>query len=492
MKTYWSEKSVVGKLCILIGVLILVPLTVLLWYWEEREYLDSFLIPGGSSIILGILLCVFSKKESELVTNYRFQIGYSSLIVVFAWIWGVFIGALPFILGGQLRVIQALFEAVSGWTTTGLSVMDVSNVPMIYLFHRSFMQYCGGLGFILMMIIFISNKYAVDLYSAEGHPDKIKPNIKRTVHAIFILYNICLLVGTIAYHIAGMTWFDSICHCMCSLSTGGFSTKLLSIGEYSSLSIEIITIILMLVGTTNFAALLLLAKGELKTFFHISEVRFMIILLLVFIPPTAISLTYGLNIEIIEGIRRATFDIVSALSTTGYSTMSYTDWPDFSIGVLILMMIIGGGIGSTAGGIKLSRVYLACRYGVDQIKKKMSPNNQIVVSYYTKANGKTSIDQATIEDTTGYIIIYLIIYVIGSLALTITANCSLIEAMFDFASSLSTVGLSIGITNTLTNDATLIIEMVGMLLGRLEIFIVIVGGTFGYRLLRQIVAGRKI
>lgn len=411
--------------------------------------------------------------------------GRSSLTVLFAWGWGVLIGALPFVMGEQLRMIPALFEAVSGWTTTGLSAMDVSIVPTIYLFHRSFMQYCGGLGFIMMMIIFISNKQSMNLYSAEGHPDKIMPNIKKTVQAIFIIYNICLVLGSIAYRIAGMTWFDSICHCMCSLSTGGFSTKLMSIGEYNSLSIEIITIVLMLIGTTNFAALLLLARGKVRSFFRVSEVKFMFILLAVFIPPTAVSLAHGLNISLAEGFRKSAFDVVSALSTTGYSTMSYADWPHFAIGVLILMMVIGGGIGSTAGGIKISRVYLMLRMCALQIKKKLSPDRNVEAPYYVKASGKTPIDRELADDTTGFVMAYLVIYIIGSLVMTVTADCTLMEAMFDFASSLSTVGLSIGITGPMTNNATLIVEMIGMLLGRLEIFIVVVGFTFGFGMLKD-------
>lgn len=363
--------------------------------------------------------------------------------------------------------------------------MDVSIVPTIYLFHRSFMQYCGGLGFIMMMIIFISNKQSMNLYSAEGHPDKIMPNIKKTVQAIFIIYNICLVLGSIAYRIAGMTWFDSICHCMCSLSTGGFSTKLMSIGEYNSLSIEIITIVLMLIGTTNFAALLLLARGKVRSFFRVSEVKFMFILLAVFIPPTAVSLAHGLNISLAEGFRKSAFDVVSALSTTGYSTMSYADWPHFAIGVLILMMVIGGGIGSTAGGIKISRVYLMLRMCALQIKKKLSPDRNVEAPYYVKASGKTPIDRELADDTTGFVMAYLVIYIIGSLVMTVTADCTLMEAMFDFASSLSTVGLSIGITGPMTNNATLIVEMIGMLLGRLEIFIVVVGFTFGFGMLKD-------
>ncbi len=491
MKKFWADSSSLGKLSILIGLFVIAPLIILPWYPEDVVYTLPFLIPGGGSVLLGVLLSLFCKKDTEAPMDWKSQMGRSSLTVLFAWGWGVLIGALPFVLGGQLRMIPALFEAVSGWTTTGLSAMDVSVTPMIYLFHRSFMQYCGGLGFIMMMIIFISNKQSMNLYNAEGHPDKIMPNIRRTAQAIFVIYNICLVLGSIAYRIAGMTWFDSICHCMCSLSTGGFSTKLMSIGEYDSLSIEIITIVLMLIGTTNFAALLLLARGKIRSFFQVSEVKFMFILLAVFIPPTAVSLAHGLGISLAEGFRKSAFDVVSALSTTGYSTMSYAQWPHFAIGVLILMTVIGGGIGSTAGGIKISRVYLMLRLCATQIKKKLSPGSNVGSPHYIKASGKTPIDQELADDTTGFVMAYLVIYVVGSLVMTVTADCTLMEAMFDFASSLSTVGLSIGITGPMTNDATLIVEMIGMLLGRLEIFIVVIGFTFGFGMLKDALRGRK-
>ncbi len=485
MKQNFLQHSIVAELMILVGLFVAAPLVILPWYPQDSQYALSFLIPSGFSILLGLLLYLKKPSHRKSSTNWKDSMGRSSLTVLFAWSWGVLIGALPFVISGQLTMVQGLFEAVSGWTTTGLSVMDVSVTAPIYLFHRSFMQYCGGLGFIMVMILFISNKCAMKLYSAEGHPDRIMPNIKKTAQAIFLIYNICLVIGTVAYRFAGMTWFDGICHAMCSLSTGGFSTKLNSIGEYNSLSIEIITIVLMIIGTTNFAALILLAKGKVKSFFKVSEVRFMFLLLAIFIPPTAISLANGLGISLAEGTRKATFDIVSAMSTTGYSTMSYAEWPHFAIGVLILMMIIGGGIGSTAGGIKLSRVYLMLRLAGSNVKKKLSPHRNVAAPHYTKADGKAPIDTELIEDTTGFVMCYLVIYILGSLALTVAADCTLMEAMFDFASSLSTVGLSIGITNPLTNDASLIIEMIGMLLGRLEIFIVLIGITFGFGMIKN-------
>lgn len=487
MRKFWTESSSIGKLTALIGLLVMAPLVVLPWYQEDAQYVSAFVIPGVISVLLGLVLCFIGKKDTEAPSDWKSQMGRSALIVLFAWGWGVLMGALPFVLAGQLRIIPALFEAVSGWTTTGLSAMDVSVVPMIFLFHRSFMQYCGGLGFIMMMIIFISNKQSMNLYNAEGHPDKIMPNIKKTAQAIFIIYNVCLVLGTVAYHIAGMNWFDSICHCMCSLSTGGFSTKLMSIGHYNSLPIEIITIVLMLIGTTNFAALLLLARGKIRTFFRVSEVKFMFILLAIFIPPTAVVLSQSFGVSFWEGLRISSFDVVSALSTTGYSTMSYADWPQFAIGVLILMMVIGGGIGSTAGGIKISRVYIMLRLCAIQIKKKLSPGSSVKSPTYVKANGKTPLDKELADDTTGFVMAYLVIFVIGSLIMTQTANCTLTEAMFDFASSLSTVGLSIGITGPQTNDATLIVEMIGMMLGRLEIFIVVIGFTYGFSSIKNLI-----
>ena len=485
MNKNFSNSSTVGKLMILIGLFLLAPLTVLPWFPEEVGYWWNFAVPGGGSILLGVLFCFFRRSAGEGTTSWKRTMGYTSLTVLFAWGWGVLMGAMPFVLSKQLTVVQGLFEAVSGWTTTGLSTMDVSITPQIYLFHRSFMQYCGGLGFIMVMILFISGKHAMGLYSAEGHPDKIMPNIKKTAQAIFIIYNLFLVIGTVAYRIAGMSWFDGICHSMCSLSTGGFSTKLNSIGEYNSLPIEIITIVLMLVGTTNFAALLLLAKGKVKSFFHVSEVKFMFILLAIVIPPTALSLAQGLNISFAEGLRKSSFDIVSALSTTGYSTMSYAGWPQFAIGMLILMMLIGGGIGSTAGGIKLSRVYLLLRMGLTNIHKRLTPSRTVESPHYVKATGREPIDRELEEDTVGFVVCYLCIFVVGSMLITLTAGCTLVEAMFDFASSIGTVGLSIGITNPMTNAPTLIIEMIGMLTGRLEIFIVLVGMTFGFGLLRD-------
>lgn len=475
MKINLSNCSNYGKLMLLMGVLVAAPLVVIPFYPTDIQYLSSFILPAIGSIGLGILVCLLGKKDTGNDYERQSSIQSGSLTVLFVWAWGILLGSMPFILGNQLTIIQAIFESTSGWTTTGLSTIDVSITPKIYLFYRSFMQFCGGLGFVMMMVMIVSGKQSMNLYNAEGHPDKLMPNLKKTAQAIFIMYSSFLVIGTVAYTLAGMNFFDSICHTMCTLSTGGFSTKLGSIGEYNSIVIEVITIVLMLVGTTNFAVLLLVVKRKWRQVVRVSEVRFMFILLIIVVPIVAFSLSGGLNMGLGEGFRRASFDVVSALSTTGYSTMSYASWPPVAIGMLILLMLVGGGMGSTAGGIKMTRVYLMLRIGLANIRKRILPSRHVEISYYTKAQGKTPIDTSLVSDTTGFVVCYFVIFIVGSLLTTATANCGLTEGMFEFASSLGTVGLSIGVTGPTTGAATLIVEIFGMILGRLEIFIVLLG-----------------
>lgn len=472
MKKLFVNSGSIGKLIILVSLLIIIPVFIVPFYPEDVKYTTSFLIPGVLSAILGVLVCAITQSRNN---DEPFTVKRGSITVLFIWINSFFVGALPFVLGGQLTFVQALFESVSGWTTTGLSTIDVREVPKIYLFYRSFMQYCGGLGFVMVMVMLIQGKQAMSLYSAEGHSDQLVPNLGRTARTIFRMYMTYLLIGTGAYVIFGMSVFDAVNHAMCALSTGGFSTQYDSIGAYNSIAIEAVTIFLMIIGTTNFAVLLLLAKRKFKQVAKVSEVRFLFILLAITVPVVAGSLASGMYISIGEGFRLSVFNIVSALSTSGFSTMSYAQWPAFSIGMMIVLMIIGGGIGSTAGGMKLIRVYLMYRIMKENIKKRLSSSRTVSNPYFFRAQGKTYIDKSLESDTVGFIFCYIVIFVIGSLLITLTASCSLSDAMFEFASSLGTVGLSIGLTGPTTNNMTLIIQMIGMLLGRLEIFIVIIG-----------------
>ncbi|MDR3263967.1 MAG: TrkH family potassium uptake protein [Clostridiales bacterium] len=469
-----------GKLVMMIGVLLAVPIAVLPFYPAEIKYAPSFLIPSLISVALGIMMCMLSKRRSG---SEAARSGGRTVLLI--WLYSFFAGAFPFFISGQLDYVRAFFEAVSGWTATGLTVIDVEATPHIFHFYRGFMQFCGGLGFVMVMVMFMGGKQSMSLYSAEGHTDKLMPNLKKTAQTIIVIYLVLLVVGTVGYIIMGMPPFDGLIHAMCALATGGFSTQADNIGAYGSFAIEAWTVILMIIGTINFAVLLLLVKRKFKRAGRVSEIRFMSVLLIVFITVTALSLFYGVYMSVGESIRAALFNIVSALTTAGFSTASYETWPPFVIGVLILLMIIGGGLGSTAGGIKLTRVYLLMRVTGENIRRRFLPPRKIISLNYYGAQGKTPIDDNLKANVIGFASCYIFIFIVGSLLMTLTADCSLSDAMFEFASALGTVGLSIGLTGPETGTATLIVEIIGMILGRLEIFIVLIGIGSGASLIKR-------
>ncbi|MDD6088618.1 MAG: potassium transporter TrkG [Desulfovibrionaceae bacterium] len=465
-----TQRSVLSRLMMIFGLLEAVPLLVIPFYPENSVFLFCFLLPSLFSLAAGVMCC-FRRKNLTLFDASQSGIG----TVLFIWIWSMVIGALPFFLSGQLRFVQALFESVSGWTTAGLSVMDPSSAAPIFLFYRSFMQYCGGIGFIVMMLFLISDRQSMALFSAEGHPDKLLPNLKKTARVIVAIYMIVLLIGSAAYRLCGMPLFESLCHAMCSFATGGFSVRTESLGWYNSLSVELVTVLLMLLGATNFAVILLAARWKWNQTIRVSEVRFMAALLIVFVPLAALSLFWAGKSGLIQAFRDALFNVVSVLTTTGYSTVSYAEWPPFALGLLILLMLIGGGMGSTSGGLKLIRAYLMLRIIWQDVQKRFVSVRQVKSPAFFKAQGRTEIDEDLRSDTLGFVGSYLLLFVAGSLLLTLTADCTLTEAVFEFASTLGTVGVSIGLTGPETNDATLIVEIIGMILGRLEIFIVPMG-----------------
>ena len=246
-----------------------------------------------------------------------------------------------------------------------------------------------------------------------------------------------------------------------------------------------ITVILMLIGSTNFAILLLLVQGRFRKIFRVSEVRFMLGLLLVCVPLATFSLMHQTGLGLGESLMEALFGVVTTFTTTGYSTMNYALWPPFALGLLMLLMIIGGSVGSTAGGIKLLRSYLLIQIIKENIRSRLSPARRITAPAYYRVQGKMPIDHALIKDTFGFVACYMAVFIIGTLLLTLTANCSLFDAMFEFASAFGTVGISNGLTNASASLGSLLILIVGMLLGRLEVFIVFIGAYAGARALKQ-------
>ena len=277
-------------------------------------------------------------------------------------------------------------------------------------------------------MLFVHEKGSVVLYEAEGHQDKLMPNISKTVKVIVLMYISFLVIGTSLYAMAGMTIFDSVVHTMCALSTGGFSNKALSIGYYNSTSIEIISVILMAIGTTNFSLLLLLFKGRIREFFRSSEIRLLGTIILITVPLMVLFLIE--NNSLIESVKLAFFNVFSAISTTGFSTSDYHTWPETSLMIMIILMIIGGGIGSTSGGIKLGRVARILKVLKTNITKKFISQRTVTLTYYSKGCDKEILDDKQIADDMTYASTYIILFLIGTLALTYFGGYTIIEGTF--------------------------------------------------------------
>ena len=225
--------------------------------------------------------------------------------------------------------------------------------------------------------------------------------------------------------------------------------------------------------------------------FMISVIIFcMIGMLVLFTPLVGFSLM-GEGMGFWESMHQSLFGLVTTFTTTGYSTMNYAAWPQFAVGILILLMIIGGSVGSTAGGIKLSRTYLLLRITWINMKKRLSPTRSVRAENYYRFQGKTPIDHSVVIDIFGFTVCYMLVLIVGTLLVTLTEGCTVFDAMFEFTSALGTVGISNGLTNPGTNAATLFIEMAGMLLGRLEITIVFVGIYTGIAKAKHALSGKR-
>ena len=456
----------IGVMLMFVAGIILLPLVILPFYADEIKFIVYFLVPAGIAGLLGFLLNKINVPE-----DYRLTTGNAATVVVSIWIIATFFSSLPFIFSGMLNFSQAYFEAMSGWTTTGLSVIDVSKAPKIFLIFRSIIQFFGGVGIVLIVVSALSESFGMTLFTSEGHNNKLLPNLAKTARLIMKIYSGYFVAGTALYVVFGMPIFDAVNHSMAALSTGGFSTETLSIGAYESFAIELITIILMILGSTNFYANMLLVKGRFREFFRLGETRLVLFFTATITPLIAFASLSALYGNFTSSLRISLFNVVSALTTTGFSTVSYNNWPDFSYLVMIVLMVIGGGIGSTAGGIKLERIYIIYKQISWSIKSKFMPERMVNKPAIYRAEGKTFITHDVYSDSTNYTLMFIAILIVGTSILTLTGY-GIKEALFEFASALGTVGLSIGVTSINTPSIALWTMTFGMLLGRLEIFVI--------------------
>lgn len=404
-------------------------------------------------------------------TDGRVGMREGGLIVLASWVMAILLSALPFVLTGALTPLNAFFETTSGWTTTGLSVMDVRATSPLFLLWRSVMQLVGGAGFAVVMLAALVGPPGVGFASAEGRGDQLLPNVQRSMVLVLRIYGTCVLFGFLGYVLAGMPAFDAVNHAFCALSTGGFSTRVESIGAYQSVGIELVTFPLMLLGTTNFAVLWALARGRIRPVLRNGEVRLGVLLTLLFVPLVLVTAVLPHH-QGLKALRIGAFETLSAISTTGYSTVGYTEWPPAAVGALILLMLIGGGTCSTAGGFKLHRAYVLLRAVGWQLRAHVLPERAVLQREVWKGEEALPVSAQDVERLTTFLVLYLGTFAAGVLVIS-AHGYSLRDSLFEFASCIGTVGLSIGVTAPDSPALVRLTQMAGMLLGRLEFFVVL-------------------
>lgn len=466
---YRSLGGYTGVLFCLIGLIIAAPAGLALIFPAENRMAQGFLWPGLSLALLGAVLRISLRpKQNDILS-----ITEGAAIVVVAWSGAIIAGSVPFHWAG-LEPTQAVFEATSGWTTTGLSVVDVARISPLLLFFRSLMQLAGGAGLAILMLSSMSGPAGVGLSTAEGRGEQLVPQVRQSARLVLTLYTLYILFGVAALRLAGMTWFDAVNHTFCAVSTGGFSTRADSIGFWNSPAIETVLIVLMLLGTTNFLTVYTLGHGRLGAVIRNGELRVMALIL----PLSVIMLFCGVTLygygNTSEQVRRAVFQAVTALSTTGYATVSLPDWHGSGLLIIIILMLIGGGTGSTAGGIKQHRLYLLAKGLKKEFTEVFFSPKVISEEVFWLGSQRRILKDSDLRKAGLYMALYLFTWLAGGCALSAFGH-PLGDSLFEFASALGTVGLSVGITATAAPTGQLWVEIIGMLLGRLEFFVIFWG-----------------
>ena len=473
MATNKTVFFLIGILLVVLGTSMLAPymLQVIL-----NEGSHSFIASSFVTIFIGVLF-ILANLEKEFKLNLRQTFLFSSM----AWFMIAVFGSLPFLLSTiEFSFSEAFFESMSGITTTGATIIsDLDNSPKSILLWRAIMQWLGGIGIVVMAITILPllKVGGMQFFKMEG-PDSTEKILPRTIEVATIIISTYIILTFLCgffYWIFGMTVFDSISHAMTTIATGGFSTHNESIGFFNNSNIEFVASIFIILGSIPFISYLKFAQGNRKIFFQDVQIKGLIYLLII-----SITVMFGYlffidyESSIYDKIRIASFNVISILSGTGYVTDDFSLWGKFSLIFFLLLMFIGGCAGSTACGIKIFRLQMLLIFLKNQIKKLLSPNSVIISKYNNQKISDDFINSVII-----FIFTFLFIFLIIAMLLSIS-GLDFITSISGAASSISNVGPGLGdIIGPNGNykdipDLSKWILSIGMLLGRLELFAVLV------------------
>ncbi len=454
-------------------------------------YADGVTLEITLSAILTQLLGIFAmfytrghKKEVKRREGY--------VIVALGWIVMSASGVLPYLLSGAIPdFTNAFFETISGYTTTGASILnDIEALPKGILFWRSLTHWIGGMGIIVLAIAILPllGIGGMQLFSAEApgpSADKLHPRITDTAKRLWLIYVGYTAAETLLLSIAGMSFFDAINHSMATLSTGGFSTKNSSLAYWNNQPlIQYIVIFFMFLAGSNFVLSYFAFKGKVQRILQDEEFKFYAGFIFLFAVLTSLVIYFNANVEVSDfhpmpfgdeesAFRHGLFQVIAVITTTGFVTADFTAWTSFLTVFFFGLMFMGGSAGSTAGGIKVMRHILIIKNGLLEFKRTLHPSAIIPVRF----NNKT-VSEHIVYNVIAFFVLYMLLFIIGALVLS-AMGLDFVTAIGGAASSLGNVGPAFGDLNPVSNFSTL--PALGkwwcgflMLAGRLELFTVLI------------------
>lgn len=464
--------KMIGKLLIVIGLGMLLPLLVGIYYRESDTI--AFLICIPVTILCGFCLSKFCATDKSMRTKDGFA------IVTYGWLIASIFGMLPYLLTGSINsVLDAYFETMAGFSTTGSSIIpDVEILSRSILTWRSMTQWFGGMGILVLFVALLSGSSgSSQLYRAEMPgllSEKLTPRISDNAKIMWSIYIILTGLSFIIFFFCGMPAFDAMCHAFSTVSTGGFSTKNASLGYYQNGALEVAVTLFMFLSTINFAVYYrtFFSKHKFQTFFKTTEVRAYCAISVLFALFIALDLCLNSEMPILESIHKGIFQIISIITTTGFVIADYELWPSFSLGLIIIAFFCGGCTSSTSCSIKIDRYVILFRQAYIDIQRYIHPR------LVTRQKINNTVIPETLVISVGIFFFLVLLLVAVSTLIFAFLGLNLLESFTIAASTLCNIGPSVGSFGPTECYAAMPIfgklwMIVLMLLGRLEIYTVL-------------------
>jgi trk system potassium uptake protein TrkH len=464
---------VIGLLLFILAISMNFPMMVDLYYGNDDWVV--FLICIIITAFFGGALAFTNAPSGGFTMNIR----QGFMLTVASWLSLCVFGAVPFWMSGlDMSITDSIFEATSGITTTGYTVLTgLDYAPPGILIWRAILQWLGGIGIIVMALSVLPflKVGGMQLFRTESSEnEKVSPRAGQVASSIAVIYLALTVICAICYNLAGMSIFDSVAHAMTTIATGGFSTYDASFGGYNGSSKELVAIFFMLMGGLPFVLYLKAVQGNIRALFVDSQVRWFLSIIAISITIFVIYLINNTDMEVPEALRRSAFNVVSIITGTGYSSGDYGVWGGFAVALFFFLMVVGGCAGSTACGIKIFRFQVLSAVMATQLKQLIHPNGVFRPRY----NGKP-IPVGVPTSVMSFFFLYALSFSFLTIALSFT-GLDFLTAMSGAATSISNVGPGLGEmigpsgTFAPLPDSAKWLLCVGMILGRLELFTLLV------------------